>query len=75
MIAKLIVAISQHLLMNDMDASSTMMSMPSNETLLDCSDSWTDRDGVGYEVMSRSWGQGFEVSITPAGPPTTDERF
>jgi hypothetical protein len=75
MIAKLIVPISQHILMNDMVSPPVMMSMPFEDTLLDCSDSWTDRDGIGYETMSRSWGRGLEVSITPAGPPTTDERF
>ena len=75
MIAKLVVAISQNILMNDLDVPPIMMSMPFEDTLLDCSDSWTDRDGIGYECMSRSWGRGFEVSISPTWPSTTDERF
>lgn len=65
MIAKLIVPISHHLLMNGLDVSSAIMSMTSNEMLLDCSDSWTGRNGVGYECMSCSWGMSFEVSIIP----------
>lgn len=75
MIATLIVVISQHLLMNNDDSIPVIMSMPSTETLLDCSDSWGDWDSVGYECMSRSWGRGFEVSIIPVGPSRSDVRF
>ena len=65
MIGKLIIPVSQHVLMNDEAMPNVDMSIHAREDPLDCSESWKGEHRMRYEVLSLSWWLGLEVSIIP----------